>query len=139
MLQFIKNREGYRISSEDLEKIENKYGFKYPDRLRDYFLNHNEAFIYTAHFTIGEKEYSVDSFVYPFVKDEKAVSADLLLETEQKRGLYGKNKIPFASDRGDNTFCWDSITGEVYLSYYDGDEVNLVTDSIDVFFDCLEK
>ena len=63
MLQFIKNREGYRIGSEDLEKIENKYGFKYPDRLRDYFLNHNEAFIYTAHFTIGEKEYSVDSFV----------------------------------------------------------------------------
>ena len=128
-------REGSPIQSQVLEQIEEAFSFQYPPILKTYYLKHHGASITYREFCVGDNEFSVAKFIYPQAVTPKGISVELLLRENEKNHWYGEHRIPFAADWGDDIYCWDCVTGKIYLYFPDSDEPEFVMDSIEKFFE----
>lgn len=129
--------QGEMLSAECLDSLENEYDFVFPDVLKKLYSNHNKAVIKEKDIKLAENELTVVDFIFP--GDDENVSLDILLQEKKDYPWIGPNHIPFASDWGDDIFCWDKTDNSVWLYFPDSDEPVFIVSNIDVFFEELNK
>ena len=131
--RFLKT-DGYQIPLERLKDFEVKNGFAYPTVLADFYQNHYNAKMYEKDIIIHGDEYSIVRFIYPF-ETQDMVSVELLLRENNKSPWLDPNHIPFASDWGDDLFCFDISDRSVWLYFPDSDVPAKIVDDIDLLFE----
>lgn len=130
--RFLKT-DGYQIAPERLAEFEKKNGFSYPTVLADLYRNHYNAKIFEKDILIRDTEYSIVRFIYPF-ESQEVISVELLLRENKKNTWLKLNHIPFASDWGDDLYCFDTNDRSVWLYFPDSDVPIKIVDEIDVLF-----
>lgn len=130
--------DGYPITLDRLNDFEGENGFTYPTVLSDFYLNHYNAKIYEKEILIQGNEYSIVRFIYPFESPEM-VSVELLLRENEKNTWFDSNHIPFASDWGDDLYCFDINDSSVWLYFPDSDVPIRIIDDVDLFFEKINE
>lgn len=130
--------DGYPIALERLTEFEVKNGFTYPTILSDFYQNHYNAKIFEKDILIQGDEYSFVRFIYPFESPEM-VSVELLLRENRKNIWFNSNHIPFASDWGDDLYCFDINDRSVWLYFPDSDVPIKIIDDIDLLFEKINE
>lgn len=127
MFSFIR-KEGIALSEEIVACAETQYGFEFPEILRDYYLTNNGAAINDMNMNLENEVYNVARFL-------KLETICMLLDDEDAELEY----VPFASDWGDDLYCWSVIDGKVYITYTDSIGYDFIADSVNQFIELLES
>lgn len=125
--------EGY------LNKFQEKYGFVYPDILRDYYENYNESVIETCEFEVNGKKYMIDNILSVKYGNE---SIEQCIK-DQKSNLIPKVFIPFARDVMGRFFYLSKKNGGIYTDEEEYDfgikHPMKISDSVEELFEIMEK
>lgn len=138
MYKFIKNtKDDEKVSIDDILEIEKRFGFKMPERLRDYYLMYNGASIYNCVFSIDGYEVEVANLVelkYGVLPLEK------IIEMDRTDGFIPSNMIPVARNSGGDYYYWNNQSGQVYLYLSDSieDPIWICENAVE-FFSLLER
>lgn len=122
------------INIEDIQSIENKFGIKITDELKEIYLEFNggeieeERYIYINEDT--DMEVSIKTF---FPIKYKRRNGDTTIEERieffiKEKKLIPPHYIPFAMDDGGYPFCQNVKNGKIYLGYleeFDGSESHM--------------
>ena len=57
----------------------------------------------------------------------------VLIDENRKYHNYKEGHVPFAADWGDDLYCWDEATGEIWIYFPDDDDPIPVANSMDAF------
>lgn len=130
-------KDDEKISIDDVLEIEQRFGFKMPEILRDYYLMYNGASIYNCVFSIDGYEVEVAKLVelkYGVLPLEK------IIEMDREDGFIPSNMIPVARDSGGDYYYWNDQSGQVYLYLSDCiEDPILICENLEEFFALLEK
>lgn len=130
-------KDDEKISIDDVLEIEQRFGFKMPEILRDYYLMYNGASIYNCVFSIDGYEVEVAKLVelkYGVLPLEK------IIEMDREDGFIPSNMIPVARNSGDDYYYWNDQSGQVYLYLSDCiEDPILICENLEEFFALLEK
>lgn len=112
----VTGKEKTSIEESDLLDLENKYNFKFPKDIKQFYLQHNggrlERYCYIA-------EDGPYYFSYFFSIKYGLSSLDTKLKLNYFDDWWPKEFIPFGYDGGGNTFCFHVETGKIYYLYED--------------------
>ena len=130
-------KDDEKISIDDVLEIEQRFGFKMPEILRDYYLIYNGASIYNCVFSIDGYEVEVAKLVelkYGVLPLEK------IIEMDREDGFIPSNMIPVARNSGGDYYYWNDQSGQVYLYLSDCiEDPILICENLEEFFALLEK
>lgn len=130
-------KDDEKISIDDVLEIEQRFGFKMPEILRDYYLMYNGASIYNCVFSIDGYEVEVAKLVelkYGVLPLEK------IIELDREDGFIPSNMIPVARNSGGDYYYWNDQSGQVYLYLSDCiEDPILICENLEEFFALLEK
>lgn len=130
-------KDDEKISIDDVLEIEQRFGFKMPEILRDYYLMYNGASIYNCVFSIDGYEVEVAKLVelkYGVLPLEK------IIEMDREDGFIPSNMIPVARNSGGDYYYWNDKSGQVYLYLSDCiEDPILICENLEEFFALLEK
>lgn len=130
-------KDDEKISIDDVLEIEQRFGFKMPEILRDYYLMYNGASIYNCVFSIDGYEVEVAKLVelkYGVLPLEK------IIEMDREDGFIPSNMIPVARNSGGDYYYWNDQSGQVYLYLSDCiEDPILICENLEEFFALLEK
>lgn len=130
-------KDDEKISIDDVLEIEQRFGFKMPEILRDYYLMYNGASIYNCVFSIDGYEVEVAKLVelkYGVLPLEK------IIEMDREDGFIPSNMIPVARNSGGDYYYWNDQSGQVYLYLSDCiEDPILICENLEKFFALLEK
>ena len=130
-------KDDEKISIDDILEIEQRFGFKMPEILRDYYLMYNGASIYNCVFSIDGYEVEVAKLVelkYGVLPLEK------IIEMDREDGFIPSNMIPVARNSGGDYYYWNDQSGQVYLYLSDCiEDPILICENLEEFFALLEK
>ena len=146
---------GYDISEEDLILIEQKYSFKIPDVLRQFYLQYNGAALKDLYangignielglgdiFPIKYKwDYSLRNKVMPLLADKGQMELVYELVLGDLPLVVDNELVPFANDCGGDKYYWQKNTGAVFLIRFDDiDTLIPAFDSVEAFFEAFIK
>lgn len=141
---------GYAITEEDINNVQRKYNFIFPDVLRKFYLSYNGASIKEIYAEGRCSELFGIHDIYP-IKYKWNYGANSLLEpvsssigqlewtielSQEYDSVKSNNLIPFANDVGGDEYYWQNGTGYVYLIRYDDIEHPIMAfDSVLLFFE----
>lgn len=137
MYKFMKetSKKFEKVSEDEIKRVENKYNIRFPEVIRNYYLEYNIEYIRTVYFHAGingNKEFGVHG-INEFKNVEK------YKDIEIKEGWTHDGFYPFAYDEGGNTYYWSSIDGKVFLLYNDDIENEIfVCNSVKEMFKLME-
>ncbi|MGJ8733359.1 MAG: SMI1/KNR4 family protein [Cellulophaga sp.] len=128
MKKYIVKKDNRKIKfHSDFQKIENQFGFKVPDVLKNFlllyeglYLNEEESYYKTK---LGST-YEVNSVLYLY-KSESGASIESILEGHLEEGIKGF--VPFAIDSGGWDYCVSinqETSGQVWVDKFDSGEEN---------------
>jgi hypothetical protein len=130
-------KDDEKISIDDVLEIEQRFGFKMPEILREYYLMYNGASIYNCVFSIDGYEVEVAKLVelkYGVLPLEK------IIEMDREDGFIPSNMIPVARNSGGDYYYWNDQSGQVYLYLSDCiEDPILICENLEEFFALLEK
>jgi len=130
-------KDDEKISIDDVLEIEQRFGFKMPEILRDYYLMYNGASIYNCVFSIDGYEVEVAKLVelkYGVLPLEK------IIEMDREDGFIPSNMIPVARNSGGDYYYWNDQSRQVYLYLRDCiEDPILICENLEEFFALLEK
>ena len=130
-------KDDEKISIDDVLEIEQRFGFKMPEILRDYYLMYNGASMYNCVFSIDGYEVEVAKLVelnYGVLPLEK------IIEMDREDGFIPSNMIPVARNSGGDYYYWNDQSGQVYLYLSDCiEDPILICENLEEFFALLEK
>lgn len=128
---------GYEVTPEYIEEVEKRYGLKFPEILREYYLRHNGSEMQEIRF----EKFGIE-FCVIFLYDLKYGKMPL----EKVMGYNARNDeipstfIPLAQDEDTDDFYWDSSTGKVYfLSLSNVEHPKEICESVDEFINLLNS
>lgn len=114
-----------QLTAQEIEEIENKIGFELPTELKRHYLKYNGGIP-------NKTVWWQDDYVYfeivkfrpiKYVNGEPNNEQFKTLEntylTRVNQRVLPKNYIPFAYDLGNNYFCLNTETDEVYIVFMD--------------------
>ena len=138
MYNFIKKiKDDEKVSIDDILEIENRFGFKMPDILKNYYLTYNGATIYRCVFLVDGYEVEVAKMVelkHSFLPFEK------IIEMDRQDGFISSNMIPIARNSGGDYYYWDKQSGKVYLFLSDSiDNPIIICETVEELFALLQK
>lgn len=140
MYKFIKSEEQYKkITTNYIDEIENKFNIKFPNILKEYYLNYNCAEEKECTFKVRGID---EDFVLDFIIPLKYGNCNLEKEYEWvlKNDYISNKYIPLAYDIDSNMYYWDSKNGKVYyISNENVENPILICNSVDEFFDILNR
>lgn len=138
MYKFIKEcKEGYSISEEDIERIEEEYGIEIPSVLRKFYYNYNCARIHLCKFYVEGCEYEI-SEILPLKYGE--VCFEQVLENDRLDDIIPRNMLPLANNRGGDYYYWDTLSENVYIYFCDDIENPIyICKSIEEMFEIMNK
>ena len=117
MLSFIKNiRPEYRITTDDIKNIENKFDIVFPEILSEFLLANNGAEIILSEIVNSGIRYEVASLV-PVLHGR--LSVEKIMEWDKLDAIIKNGLVPIASDRGGNIYYCDSVCGDIVLYFAD--------------------
>ena len=117
-----------------LEELERRFDFRFPQRLRDYYLQHNGADIHASEFVAGGYRFCVAEMLA--VKVGTLPVEKITANLDGEEGFEGY--IPFAMDADYEYFYWHRETGQiVYIDREDAENLLPVCSSMDDFFEIL--
>lgn len=135
MFNFIKKEnEKARITEEYIGNIEKKLDIKFPTVLREYYLQHNGAEIEECSFEMYDIEFSVLSICdfYGTMTVEKIIENDL------RNDDIPNECYPIAED-DINRYYWNTADDKIYYYEKDEEEPTVICESIEAFFEILNK
>ena len=125
------------VTEADIDRIEKKFGIKFPDILREYYLKYNAKWIHSIVINAPDEDGSCIHDILPIINtpiNEFGVKNEYSVEcikdnemNEPKEFGYLRirnNFIPLAINQGGNIYYWDSNDGKVYISYNDNEDEN---------------
>ena len=139
MYPFVESKNArYSISESDITAIEERFGVKFPQALKNYYIQYNCADISLCGYAKGSEIYEVDA-IYPikYTHPQYMPSLETLLERDRRNGYIPFDMIPFAADQSEGTYYCDG-KGQVFLSLgYDIDNPVLICDNFADFINGL--
>jgi len=137
MYNFLKNDQPLSVTSNDVELVEVRFGIKFPQILKEYYLKYNGMGINLCKFKINGNEYEVAEIIALCAGED---SFEDIKMDELEDDFIPKEFMPLAYDRGGDYYYWNSETEFVYLVYPDCIENPiLICHSIQAFFNLLEN
>lgn len=138
MFNFVSQiREENLVTQEDISIIEEKWNFKFPPILVEYYLKYNGSKISLCVFTVDNNEYEISEIVQikhgicPF---------EFIIKNDREDGFIPLSFIPVANNRGGDYYYWDEKDGKVYLIYTDDIENPIfICDSVEKLFEIMES
>ncbi len=108
------------IEERDLQDLENKYGFKFPKDIKQFYLQCNGGKL-EKNCYISEEDTMKDSFIFQKFYSIKYGSATLNMKMELNYvdDWWPKEYIPFGVDGGGNPYCFHKESGKIYYIYDD--------------------
>ena len=136
MLKFIsKDTNEENVTTEYIEKLEEKWNIKFPPILVEYYLYHNAAEVYEFSFFRHGIEFSIE-FILP-LKFGK-FSVEHIYDLNQSDEFISDRFIPLAEDTSGEEYYWDSKNGKVYyLSMENVENPIPISNSVEEFFELL--
>lgn len=134
----VSKNAGYSVSESDIAAIEERFGVKFPQALKDYYIQYNCADISFCGYVKGAEIYEID-VIYPikYKYPQYMPLLETLLERDKIDGYIFCDMIPFAADQSEGTYYCDR-NGQVFLSLsYDIDNPALICDSFAEFINGL--
>lgn len=110
------------IEEPDLRELEDKYDFKFPDAIRQFYLQYNGGRL-ERHYYVTQDNTYILSYFYS-IKYGSA-TLNIKMELNYVDEWWPKELIPFGYDGGGNSFCFHKTSGKIYYVYedtYDDDE-----------------
>lgn len=118
-------RQKANIEESDLRELEDKYDFKFPDAIRQFYLQYNGGQLERYCYIIQDDTYIFSGFYS--IKYGSATLNDKM-ELNYVDEWWPKELIPFGYDGGGNSFCFHKTSGKIYYVYedtYDDDDGNV--------------
>lgn len=142
MYKFIKrDYPEHRVTEKDIHEVEKTWGFQFPPVLRDFYLKHNDADIYSCYMEWDDGFECGMAQFYPLKYGDCPVEEVISMHRENE--FFPKNLIPIGYEGGGNDFCWDQETGEVYFCNYeacdDPLEPDYICESVEELFRLMEE
>lgn len=140
MFKFIANNEPKpNITKEYIEEVENKLNIKFPEILKEYYLNYNCAELKECKFTIkGISEEFVLDYIIPL--NYGTTPFEKVYEWTLSNEAIPKGYIAFAYDICSDEFYWDPTSNKVYyIRHDDVENPVLICETIEEFFEILNK
>ena len=127
--------EDQNVSSEYVDRAEERMGVKFPRVLREFYTRYNCSDIKEIPFVVHGIEFCVD-FIIPMLNAN--IHVEKLWEYIQDDAIIPQTFVPFAEDIDGDDFYWDSKTGKVYyLSMNNAEHPIPICDSVEEFFNIL--
>lgn len=106
------------IDKKDIEKLEEKYGFTFPEEYKTFLLKHNGGVPSNIYFTTKNgKIYSIIKYFFPVnIDDEYSLQSEI--EEITLEGLLPEELIPIAIMPDETTRLLLCISGENYGKVY---------------------
>lgn len=137
MYNFLKNDQPLLVTSNDVKLVEGRFGIKFPQILKEYYLKFNGMGMNLCRFTINGNNYEVVEIIALCAGEDSFESIKM---DELEDGFIPKEFMPLAYDRGGDYYYWDSKSESVYLVYPDCIEHPVyICHSVEAFFDLLEN
>lgn len=124
-------------TAEQLVHLEKKYQMKFPQPLKDYYLNYDGQKIKLCIIQRGTLECEV-AYMVPLSGD--GLTFEKIVDNDRQDGFLNTNLYPLASDRGGNLYYWDAVSKAVFLLY--GDDIEhpiFISKDIPSFFQLLDE
>lgn len=143
MFKFIESTQLEKnVTNEYINEIEKKYNIKFPNILREYYLNYNCAKEKECTFKIEGIDSEGSEFILDTIIPLKY--GTICLEKEYEWVLKDEDTpnefIPLAYDMDSDRYYWNSKTGKVYyISHENVENPILLCNSVDEFFDILNR
>lgn len=133
------------ISNSELDELENRLGFKFPDDLRQHYLRFNGGRPRPNLFLKDGEYFHVNEFLPIKYGAPGARFEDTYKDIVQGNELFPKNLIPIASDSAGDYFCYSLENGKFgaicfYQSDYYDDPLRAVVylaDNLEIFINSL--
>ena len=108
------------IEERNLRDLEDKYGFKFPQDIKRFYLQYNGG-ILKKHYYISEEETVLDGFIFQKFYSIKygLATLDMKMELNYADDWWPKEYIPFGFDGGGNSYCFHKESGKIYYIYED--------------------
>lgn len=138
MYKFIKEcKEGYLISEEDIQKVEECLGIEIPLILKKFYCNYNGAKITLCKFYVDDYEYEISEIIP--LKYGKSCFEEVIRNDRQDE-IIPSNMLPIANNRGGDYYYWDMLSEKVYLFYCDDIENPIyICKSIEKLFEIMNE
>lgn len=125
-----------RIDEAYLSEVENRYGVRFPQPLREYYLRHNGAEFEEAPFISNGYRFCVAELLT--IRHATMPLEEVLENQEGEDELEGC--VPFAMDADYEYYYWLKDTGEiVYIDFEDVENRLPVCGSMEEFFQLLNE
>lgn len=110
------------IEESDLRELEDQYGFRFPDVIRQFYLQYNGGRLERRHYVVQD-----DTCVLNHLYSIKygVATLNMKMELNYVDEWWPKELIPFGYDGGGNSFCFHKTSGKIYYVYedtYDDDD-----------------
>lgn len=124
------------VISQEMDRLEKKYNFKFPPELRQFYLEHDSATFHSFSFFVDNYECGIAKII-PVSAD--GLSFEKIVDGDRADGFIPKSYYPLARDHGGNLYYWDNSTGNVYFLLNDDIENPfLVFHSVSDFLNCVK-
>ncbi|WP_092402399.1 SMI1/KNR4 family protein [Collimonas sp. OK412] len=133
------------VSDVELNELETRFGFSFPEDLRQHYLHFNGGRPVPNLFPRGDEYFPVNEFL-PIKHGMRGTRfEDTYVDLIQGNEFFPKNLIPIASDSGGDYFCYSLEPGKIgaicfYQSdYYDDPSraVVCLADNLEIFLNSL--
>ncbi|MDE6595277.1 MAG: SMI1/KNR4 family protein [Oscillospiraceae bacterium] len=126
------------VTNEDIDRIEKKFGIKFPDILREYYLKYNAKWIHSVEIHAPGGDEAEIHEILPIINTpinrwgiKNEFSVECIKDNEMNEpNEYGwplrirNNFVPLALDGCGDTYYWDSNDGKVYISFCANEDEN---------------
>lgn len=103
------------IVASDLDAVENRFGFKFPQDVRDFYLTTNGGRPEKDRFVYGDQMCTLHEFL-PIKHGKKSLTLESTLL--RVRSLLPDHLIPFAVDPGGDFFCFSTREEDLGAIYF---------------------
>ena len=133
------------IGNAEIKEVEARFGFTFPDDLREHYLRANGGRPVPNLFPKDDEYFAVNEFLPIKHGMRGALFEDTYSSLVQNNRLFPKNLIPIAVDAGGDFFCYSLLPGKLgaicfwQSDYYDDESRALVylADSLEGFLSSL--
>lgn len=138
MYSYLKQDQPFEsVSEKEIEIFERKYNLKLPKRLKDFYQHYSGRSMDSLSFNVGNTYYTLDGFHQLF---SGSMCVEHILDIYQPSGRIPSGYFPLGVSRDGDDFFYDTLQDKVYLVSLDHPQnPKLITNSLDDFFDLLEK
>lgn len=103
------------IVTSDLDEVENRFGFKFPQDVRDFYLATNGGRPEKDRFVYGDQMCTIHEFL-PIKHRKKSLTLEATLL--RVRSLLPDHLFPFAVDPGGDYFCFSTADADCGAIYF---------------------